>query len=1276
MRLAPLAPLLLLISIKAVSQNSQGLRFIQNKGQWNEGVDFQAQVPGGRVGVSATGFSVLLLDMEEIEHRHLASHAAINESNAQSVTEPINAHYFRINLLGSNQLSKATVETPLDGHHNYFLGNDSCRWASNALAFATILYPDVYDGIDFRISSMGNNLKYDFVVKPGADPSQIKIEYSGVDGIEKSNEELEIRTAVGSVTELKPFSYQARDGDKQNVPSEYRLDNDIVSFSFPADYDKSRELIIDPILIFSTYSGSTADNWGSTATPGENGTLYSAGVTNQDLGGAFPATTGAFQTTNRGNFDMAIIKYDSAGTKFLYATHLGGVNNDSPESLVVDATSGDLIVLGISSSPDYPTGSNAFDGTFNLGTTIFNRVLNTNDQWDIVVTRLSPNGDQLVGSSFLGGSDNDGLNFPKQSGGPLVANYGDEMRGDVITDETGHVYISSVTASNDFPIVNGFDNSFNGGTTDGLVAKLAPDLSAIVWSSYVGGSGFDAAYSIKFDNDKNLMLAGGTTSADFPTTTGSYQTVFNGIVDGWIARLAADGSAILNATFTGTPSFDQVYFVDLNANGNVFCYGQTAGDIPITPGVYNNVKSGQFLQKFSPDLTTLVFSTVFGAPSNSGLVIPNISPTAFLVNDCNNIYMAGWGGFVNSSIQTGFWQSSTHDMPITDDAYQKTTSGSDFYFIVLNGDASELVYSTYLGGSSSKTHVDGGTSRFDKYGIVYHAVCSGCSFGNETGQSTSDFPTTPGAKSRLNQSPNCNNAAFKFDLSLLRAMFQTNSLDLTTPGFNNVCYPDSIVFENFSTGGKIITWDFDDGTIVTQQPTDPRSVIHQYQQPGQYSVKLKITDLSTCSQTDSTVRVINYFKENITVGEDSVVCEGNSFQLAANGGVSYSWTSDDGTFYSSQQSPMVQPDSATTYFVTVVDANGCSKTDTLNLSVTHDVRAFFQTYDLNFSNAGYNGVCHPDSLRFKNLSVNGEDFVWDFDDGRILAKAKSDTASIIHGFQQQGVYQVKLKALNPNTCNKADSVVRAINYFKDQIEVGDDGEICRGTTFQLTAMGGSVYSWSTEDNTFNSSDPSPFVEPAVTTQYFVTVTDANDCIRKDTIQVIVLDSVDLIWQHFFKGNCSDRPSVLVKNLTPPADEVSFLFDFGDGTTSENTEVEHLYKEDGLYSLRFIAQKKFCSFEETIQLPVYRLWVPNVFTPDASPGFNDHFQIGFGTDAVAPASVGLKVQLIVADRWGKQVFESQDYRNDWKGHDLAGGVYFVHLKIGDLATCKSWVHIVK
>lgn len=1270
-----LAAIFLLMSINVFCQDTNGLKFIQNRGQWNNETDFQAQVPGGRVGVSASGFSVLLLDQEKMERQHMASHGAVNESTGQLATESIEGHYFRINLLGSNPRAKSIATHPLDGYYNYFIGNDASRWATHAAAFSTVLYKDVYKGIDFRVSSAGKNLKYDFIVKPGADPSQIKMAYDGVSAIDKKEDDLEIKTAVGSLTDLKPFSYQINEQQKQAVPSHYRLKDNVVSFSFPDDYDSCRELIIDPLLIFSTYSGSTADNWGSTATPGEHGTLYSAGVTRQDLGGSFPATTGAFQTSNHGSFDMAIVKYDSAGTKFLYATHLGGVNNDSPESLVVDKNSGDLIVLGISSSPDYPVSGSAFDNTFNLGTSIFNRVLNTDDEWDIVVTRLSPEGSELVGSTFLGGSGNDGLNTPKQSGGPLVVNYGDEMRGDVITDEDGNVYISSVTSSTDFPIVDGFDNSFNG-ATDGLVVKLAPDLSSIVWSSYVGGTGFDAAYSIKFDADKNLVLGGGTTSTNFPTTAGAYQEAFNGIVDGWIARVAADGSAVMNATYTGTNSFDQVYFVDINTTDEIFCYGQTAGHMPVSSGVYNNASSGQFLQKFSSDLKTLKMSTVFGSGSTNGLIRPNISPTAFLVNDCNNIYMAGWGGFVNSDPQTGFWQSNTIGMPTSEDAYQKETSGSDFYFMVLNGDATELVYATYLGGGSSKTHVDGGTSRFDKFGIVYHAVCSGCGFGNEEGHATSDFPTTPNAKSRFNGSANCNNAAFKFDLSSLRAFFDTNNTALTMPGYNNVCYPEKIVFQNLSTGGRTITWDFDDGTIINQDDKDPKSLIHQYHEEGDYRVKLKITDLSTCSQTDSITKVIHYFKDKISVDSDGMACEGAAYQLKAWGGVQYDWTGSDPEFSSSDQYPWVQPiDNLTSYYVTVVDGNGCSRTDTINVVLIHNVKALFETNNVDFSKPGYNDVCYPDSLRFINQSVNGESFTWDFGDGTLLDQAKLDEAPVFHAYARAGSFTVKLTASNPISCNKKDVATKTINYFKTSFSVGEDGEICEGASFPLSSSGGSAL-WSTHDNSFTSSVPSPVVRPALSTDYFVTLIDSHDCIDKDTVHVTVVPRVDLKWQHSFKGNCTDRPVVFVQNLTPPADDVTFYFDFGDGATSSDREVEHVYENEGTYALRFVAENKFCPNGETVQLPIYKLFVPNIFTPEASPGYNDFFVVGLGPDALSPADVGLRLQLMVVDRWGKKVFESADYKNDWAAPGLASGVYYIHLKVGDFATCKSWLHVMK
>ncbi len=1269
--------LLSLFSIRALSQDNTGLRYIQNKGQWDGNIDFRAQVPGGHVGVSAKGFSILLLDMAEMERQHLATHGAFNESDGHASGDRIDGHYFEMNLVGSNPLAKAQPAQLLEGYHNYFLGRDSCKWASHALGYGTIVYTNVYDGIDFRISSVGGNLKYDFIVKPEADPSQIKVEYCGLDRLEKVQGTLRLITSVGTLTELKPFSYHGNDSEKHPVPSEYRVEGNIVSFSFPAGFDHCKLLTIDPLLIFSTYSGSSADNWGSTATPGENGTLYSAGVTIQQSGGFFPATPGAIQTVNRGTLDMAGIKYESLVTRILYATLLGGANNDSPVSLVVDKASSDLIVLGLSSSSNYPTKVGSFDESFNGGTPIFNRVLNTSDRWDIVITRLPPTGDRLIGSTFLGGSGNDGLNLPKQSGGPLVVNYGDEMRGDVTTDQNGNVYITTVTGSSDFPIVNGFDQSFNGGTTDGVVVKLLPDLSAIIWSSFVGGAGFDASYSIKFDNNNNVMLAGGTTSTDFPVTTGAYQTAFQGIVDGWIARISADGSAILRATYTGTNSFDQVYFIDLNASGSVYCYGQTAGQMPTTAGVYKNVNSGQFLQRLSADLGSLEISTVFGSGSGNGLIIPNISPTAFLVNDCNNIYMAGWGGFVNSSPSTGFWQSSTFGMPVTNDAFQKTTSGSDFYFIVLNSDATQLVYATYLGGNSSKTHVDGGTSRFDKFGIVYHAVCSGCAFGNTTNGPSSDFPTTPNAKSRFNGSQNCNNAAFKFDLSSLRANFQSNSIKLNKPGFNNVCFPDTVVFENLSTGGITINWNLGDGTIINQNANDPRFIRHQYKATGTYPVKLKVTDLSTCSQSDSIIKVINYFRPALTVGQDAVVCEGKTHQLTASGVATYRWTSSvDKNFVSTESSPFIQPKESGFYFLTAADGNGCTKKDTIVIAVNKDVKARFQTYDVKFARPGYNNVCYPEEIRFKNQSFKGDNYVWNFGDGTTVLKSKTDTVSIIYGFKQKGTYQVKLKATNTTTCNKADSVTKIINYFRNDVKAGNDAEICQGTNYTLTAPGASMYEWFTADRSFVSTNPAPVVQPNATTTYFVNVTDANGCKNKDTVKITVLDKAELKWQYRLDGSCVNRPTIFVQNQSVPKDGFTYFFDFGDGTTSQENELHYDYKKDGTYQLKLIGQNKFCPTEESVVLPVYTLFVPNVITPESSPGANDTFEIRFGPELLLPADVGLPIQLIILNRWGSEVFQSKDYKNDWNGSGLSAGVYFFEVKVGDLSTCRSWIQVIK
>jgi gliding motility-associated-like protein len=1071
------------------------IKFIQNKNQWPSSIDFAARIPAGSILVSSGSIAYNFLDYKRIDDLHELTH--VNNNDGEEGNSLIRGHSVVVNFIGANRQSAPLPFGKSNEYYNYFIGNDPEKWASEVYAFNGFIYPEFYKGIDFKMYGSGENIKYDFIVSPNADPSQILVNYQGAEELYTDNGNLYIKNKLAEIVERKPFAYQIINGKKVEVICEYVLVDNQIQFHFPASYDACHELVIDPLLIFSTYSGSAADNWGSTATPGENGTLYSGGVTNHFISGdrfsgTFPATPGAFQTTYGQLFDIGILKYDSAGGQLLYASYLGGSDSESAHSFIVN-NANELIVFGTTGSANFPTTDGAFDRTFSVGSSI-EHVITYSRGSDIVISRISSDGTQLLSSTFVGGTDTDGLNFSNA----LAKNYGDQLRGDVITDAENNIYISSVTASDDFPISDGFETVFNGGETDAILLKFKPDLSEMIWGTFLGGSGTDASHTIKLDHKNNIFIGGGTTSSDFPVTTGSYQTIHSGNADGWVAKISADGSKILNGTFTGTSSFDQVYFLDLNESEEVYIYGQTSGAFPVTQGVYNNANSGQLVQKFNNTLSTLIFSTVFG----SGRGVPDISPTAFLVNDCNNLYMTGWGGALNQ-----VWGNSTRGMPVSDDAFQRTSSGNDFYFIVLTDDATRFLYGTYLGGSQSLTHVDGGTSRFDKSGVVYHAVCSGC---NTDGQGPkSDFPTTAGAWSRQNRSRNCNNAAFKFDLSSLRARLQTNSVVRNFPGMISVCMPDKILFENLSIGGEVFEWNFGDGTLVTRN--DTTAVIHEYKKTGNYLVKLKAIDQGTCKVVDSTSIVVKVFDFSIVVQDDDDVCEGSSYQLKASGGLQYLWRS--------------------------------------------------------------------------------------------------------------------------------------------------------------------------EDETFSSSQPRPFVNVVDTTTYFVTVTDRNGCVEKDTVTLDLIPRIVPEFEYSRVAECDAVPDITLINLTDSlsaGDQV--IFDFGDGIRSDEVEVNHHYEKEGKYAVKLIGMRAFCTYETTLEVPVFPLVIPNVITPNGDRN-NDVFSIRYGKQddkpsEFTPGDFGYKCSMTIYNRWGNVIYENADYQYDWAGEGLASGVYYYEVSVEDHATCKSWIHLIK
>ena len=280
-----------------------------------------------------------------------------------------------------------------------------------------------------------------------------------------------------------------------------------------------------------------------------------------------------------------------------------------------------------------------------------------------------------------------------------------------------------------------------------------------------------------------------------------------------------------------------------------------------------------------------------------------ISPTAFLVSDCYDIYLAGWGGTLNSNGQASF--STTNGFLITPDAHQLTTNGSNFYISVLDENAQNLKYATFMGGlSSSSNHVDGGTSRFDKSGRIYHAVCGAC------GGSNFGFTTTPGSFAEENLSPNCNMATFKFELSSIEAAAaQPAPL---------ICIPQSVLFLNDSQNGNAYLWDFGDGNTSTEE--EP---IYQYTVPGSYEVQLIVYDTTGCYSSDSVTLIVDIGAFNGGVVDPvTPICPGDSYQLEAFGGQFYEWSPSGLLDNPNSSTPTATIDQTTTFSVTVSDTCG------------------------------------------------------------------------------------------------------------------------------------------------------------------------------------------------------------------------------------------------------------------------------------------------------------------------------------------------------------------
>lgn len=1222
-----------------------------NKGQWDEHVDYQVELAGGRMYIEGNRFTY---DFYTIPERH-------HHTN-EKTPHKVGRHVVRANFLAAQKPTNYIEKEQSDFYRNYFLGSDPSKWHSGLYASSHVVGKQIYPHTDLEFKGGESTLKYSWILDNKGDYTQIKWEYEGASGVEiKQDGSIQINHSLGYFTEGKPVAWVLKDGVKIFVEVAYKLEKGQLSFQLgklPTDY---QSLIIDPTLTFSTFSGSTADNWGFTAAPDEAGNLFGGGIV---FATGYPLTAGAYDMSFAGGtVDIGITKFTKKGDALLYSTYLGGASSETPHS-IVSSPSGELFVFGVTSSNDFPVSANAFDNSFNGGFSTKIDGLNFENGTDIYVAKLSADGKSLLASTFVGGNSNDGVNTSD-----LNFNYGDQFRGEIIYSE-GSIYVASSSESSNFPATGGGQNSLSG-TMDAAVFKMPETLSTLTWCSFLGGSGVETGNGIQIAKNGNLFVAGGSTSPNMGFATG-HDLSASTTSDGYVARINSTTGAKMSGTFIGLAGYDQTYFVQLDLSDNVYVLGQSATNMTPTAGKYSNPNSGQFVMKYTNDLTTRIWNTCIGASTGN----PELSPSAFLVSDCNEIYIAGWGGktnFNNSANTT----STTNGFPVTSDAFQNTTTGSNFWIGVLASDATELRYGTFMGGpngTAAGDHVDGGTSRFDKSGAIYHAVCGAC------GGIANGFTTTPGVWSPTNKSTNCNLAAFKFELNKIEADVEV--------GANLYCTGSEIVIQNTSKNGDVFFWDFGDGTTSTQfNPT------HSYSTAGTYTIFLRVSDSEGCFSADSITFELEIAPfPGLILNPGGTVCPNTSVQLEASGGTSYLWFPATAVSNTTIPNPIGTVSETTTIYCFISATCG---SDTLSTQIVVNSSPYTLPNDtvlcdggtLNLPTTGFTTVSWSpatyldDATSMNPLCTPLDTIVYSFSgettagctilkqieilvqfgspapqlaDTLKYCKGTSGEASITGAdsyswsppvfISSTTASNVQISNPNPgyyyclatNTCETVrDSIY--VEILQASIGVIGDPFICIGDSTILTARGAVSYQWSPEVNPLESSYENVYAGPAIPTTYKVIGTDSRGCVDtaffdlglypRATVHVYYDETVHYIgdivslnaqgnsngtylWTPPISLSCTTCPSTLAN----PRKSTNYKVIFTDGNGC-------------------VAIGKVKLFYSSL------LHVPNTFTPDGDKFNNTFFAEGTEIN---------DFHMEIFNRWGELMFESDDMNVSWDG----------------------------
>jgi len=633
-------------AIKAAAIDSYGrlpLFFIRNDGQADGDVRFYER--GAGHAAFFTGRGVLL-----------------------SLMRGRKARVVRLSFDGARKDAKIMAEGRLDTRVNFFRGKDPAGWRTDVPVYRKVVYRGVYRDIDIRFYGNNQRVEHDVVVRAGGDPDLVRFSYEGVKNIRVTDSgDLEVALEDGALVEERPRIYQEIDGRRVEVGGRYRViesgTGGRATYGFVVgSYDRKRDLIIDPILDYSTYLGGAASDFGRDIAVDSTGAVYLTGWT---MSTNFPTVTPVQGVYGGGLLtgDAFITKINPAGTAVVYSTYLGGTNDEEGLSITVDAN-GAAYVAGVTESFNFPV-FNALQGVFGGGTK------------DAFLVKLSPAGNALVYSTYLGGTGND------------------KAKG-IAVDASKSVYLTGWTSSLNFPVLTPVQPAL-AGLKDAFVTKIGPGGGAILYSTYIGGTNVDGGRDIAVNSAGEAYVTGHTWSFNFPLKN-PIQGVFGGIKDVVVFKLNATGNALVFSTFLGGSATEKSKGIALNSNGAIYITGWTTSpDFPVLnplQGALNGVQDA-FIVKLAPPGRRIIYSTYFGgSDSDSGRDIA--------VDSADNVLVAG--------------HTWSLDFPLVHPLQAAFGGLRDAFVIKVDPTGKTVIYSTYLGGSGDDTARGIGV---DKSGLVY-----------------------------------------------------------------------------------------------------------------------------------------------------------------------------------------------------------------------------------------------------------------------------------------------------------------------------------------------------------------------------------------------------------------------------------------------------------------------------------------------------------------------------------------------------------------------------